>query len=250
MITNVATVLLVICLIIVLIINVKIYLKRKSAHEYTDLPSYDNSEVGQLSPDTPVNFGFKCMWIAIRTDNKKKVAEMLHLKNISDCNWKKGIIKAYEGSVFITPTIGEWTLACGLGLPSGDNPKRLKEVKKILQSLSKEFGEAQFFCTHRVVEYHCWVKAINGHVVRVYSYLGEACENIAVEGQPTEFEQTLNLVNTFSEEANDENYYEREDLVYVDEELLMRVAGHWSVDPTNLEGRNDIAPGLGLLGTR
>jgi hypothetical protein len=116
--------------------------------------------------------------------------------------------------------------------------------------LSKEFGEAQFFCTHRIVEYHCWALATNGQVNRVYSYLGESGENIVIEGQPTTFEQTLNLVNTFSDEAKNENYYEQEDLVWASEELVMEVAKHWSIDPTKLGERKDIASSLGLLGQR
>lgn len=236
-------------LIVIVVIAVTLY-KNKSSSGQTYYLSTVSSIVDKTVPDSAVGFGYKFMWFAVKTDNMHRTAEILELKNISDCNWQVGIDKAYNGSVFITPTIDGWTLACGWGLLHGDTREGIDEVKQILEKLSKEFGEAQFFCTHRVTEYHCWIKATNGQVERVYSYLGESGENIAIEGKPTEFEQTLKLANTFLDEAKEENYFEREDLVWADEELLLQVAGHWSIDPTKLDERQDIAPSLGLLGQR
>lgn len=236
-------------LILIAIIAV-IFYKKKTSSAQTFYPSTAPATIDKMVPDSAVGFGYKCMWFAVTTDNKIRLAEVLKIENLSDCNWQVGIDKAYSGSVFITPAIDGWTLACGWGLPHSDTKEGIQEVKSILQTLSKEFGEAQFFCTHRVAEYHCWIKAVRGHIERVYSYSGELGENIAIEGQPTKFEQTLNLINTFSDEAKDKNYFEREDLVCPDEDLLMQVAGHWSIDPTQLDERKDITPGLGLLGQR
>ena len=234
---------------IIAIIFIVIILYKK-----TPLLYYDKSSVllivDKTVPDSAINFGYKCMWFAIKTDNKNKIAEILKLKNVSDCNWQVGIDEAYNGSVFITPTISDWTLACGLGLPHGDSKEAIEEVKNILKILSEEFGEAQFFCTHRVIEYHCWIKASNGQVERVYSYLGELGENILIEGEPTTFEQTLKLADTFSDEAKDERYFEREDIVWANEGLVMKIAEHWSIDPTKLDEQKDIIPSLGLLGKR
>lgn len=201
-------------------------------------------------PDSPIGFGYKCMWFAVKTHNGDRLAEILKLKNISECNWRAGIDKAYGGSVFITPAIDDWTLACGWGLPHGDSKDGISEVKRILHALSKEFGEAQFFCTHRVTEYHCWIKAKDGQIERLYSYLGESGENILIEGEPSPFERTIKLANTFSEEAKSEKYFEQEDIVWADEDLVMKVAEHWSIDPSQLDNRKDIPPGLGLLGER
>lgn len=236
-------------LVIILLIAAVIYRSRSS----TKQPLYSAPvppTVDQTIPDSPVGFGYKCMWFAVKTDDKHRLAEILKLKNTSDCNWEIGVKMAYNGSVFITPTIDGWTLACGWGLPHGDSKESIEAVKNILKTLSQEFGEAQFFCTHRVTEYHCWMKASNGQIERVYAYLGESGENIAIEGQPTEFEQHLNLVNSFSEEAQDENYFEQDDILWPDEELVMQVAEAWSIDPSKFDERSDIAPGLGLLEQR
>lgn len=199
-------------------------------------------------PDKPIGFGYKCVWFAIKTNKIHRIAEVFGLKNVTECNWQVGIKKAYSGSVFITPQIDSWTLACGWGLPRGDSMEGLEVVKNILRVLSNEFGEAQFFCTHRVTEYHCWLKARNGHIERVYSFLGESGKNIAIEGLPTDIEQNWNLLNTFSEESQNEEYFERDDILWADEDTVMRVAEHWSIDPTTLDERTDIEPGLGLLG--
>lgn len=233
---------------LIVIVGITLILfRKKSTPEQIYSPSAFSSTIDKSIPDSAVSFGYKCVWIAARTDKKNRLAEILRLKNLSECNWQIGIDKAYNGAVFITPAIDDWTLACGFGLPHGDSKEGIEEVKLILKTLSKEFGDAQFFATHRVTEYHCWIKATNGQIERVYSFSGESGENLAIEGEPTKFEQTLKLVNTFSDEAKNEEYFEREDLDWPDEELLMQVAGHWSIDPTKLEERNAIAPGLGLL---
>ena len=236
-------------LIVIAIIAMTLF-KKKAITGQSYHPMNASSTIDQTVADSAISFGYKCMWLAVKTDNKKRLAEILKLKNTSDCNWQVGIDKAYNGSVFITPTIDGWTLACGLGLPPGDSKEGIDEIKNILQILSKEFGEAQFFCTHRVTEYHCWIKASNGKVQRVYSYLGESGENIAMEGEPTGFEKTMKLVNTFSKEVKNENYFDTKDLIFPDEELVMKVAGHWSIDPTKLDNRKDISPSLGLLALR
>lgn len=204
--------------------------------------------MGRTTPDTPVAFGYKCVWFAVRTDQKQRLAEFFKLKRVVDCNWAIGIEMAYKGSVFISPPVSGWTLVCGWGLPLGDSKEGIGKVKRLLIQLAQEFREAQFFCTHRVTEYHCWMKATDGKIIRVYSYSGYSGENLVVEGEPTEYEKTLNLANTFSTEAKDLKYFDRSDLTWPNEETVMHVAGSWSVDPTLLEERYDVPRELGLMG--
>jgi hypothetical protein len=68
------------------------------------------SSVNKTTPDSAIGFGYKCMWFTVKTNNKVTVAEILKLENVSDCNWQVGISKAYNDSIFITPTIDGWTL--------------------------------------------------------------------------------------------------------------------------------------------
>lgn len=220
------------------------YAKRNGATaEYKSEPKKILTE-----QDKPIDFGYKIVWIAVKTDNKSELSKILGLKNSKPSNWKSGIENAYENSVFITPQIGEWTLAVGMGLPLGDSQESIEKLEKVLNELSSEFGEAQFFGTHRVVEYHNWMKSVNGKMERIYSYVGESMENIKVYGKPTEPESNLNLFNSLSEEAKSDEYFDREDLDYADEELVMKIAENWSVNPTKLTERTDIKTELGIIG--
>jgi len=199
------------------------------------------------SEDNPVGFGYKCMWIAVKTNNQQKVSELIELQDQQEANWESGIDLAYGGYIYITPVVDNWILIVGNGLPSGDTEESSGEIKILLRKLSKEFGEAQFFGTHRVVDYHSWIKSTNGEIDRAYTYIGESGENTEVLGEKTEFEKGFNLINTFSEEAQQDNYFEREDLFYPNEEFVMEIAGAWSINPTTLENRQDLK-GLGLIG--
>jgi hypothetical protein len=174
-------------------------------------------------PDMPVGFGYKCLWFSIKSENVQKIAEILKLQPLEPCNWDVGIDKAYKDAAFISPAIDGWTFAVGWQLPIGDTPDRIKEVKECLRQLSHEFGESQYFCTHRITEYHFWAKAVNGKITRAYGYIGDSGENIIVEGEPTDIEKKYNLVNTFSKEAQQENYFDNIDVP--DEEMVMEVAG-------------------------
>ncbi len=202
-----------------------------------------------IQTDSVMDFGYKMVWIAVKTSQKNRLAEIINLKRIRDANWESGIETAYDNGIFITPQIGEWTLIAGTGLPNkGDTKENIVELENLLNALSAEFGEAQFFGTHRVVEFHNWMKSTNGNMERIYSYVGESMESIKVLGVPTKAEEGLELFNSLSEEAKNEAYFEREDLTYADETLVMDIAEKWSVNPTKLSERTDIKDELGLAG--
>lgn len=207
-----------------------------------------NKIVTDTTLDSPIGFGYKCMWIAVKTTDQEKIADLLGFDKSQKTNWKNGIENAYNNSLFITPPIDEWTLIVGYGFPREDNGHGLSKIKDLLARLSSKFGEAQYFASHRVVEYHCWIKSIDGKSVRAYGYVGESGENIEVFGEETTIEQTYKLGNTLSAEAQqDEKYYAREDLTYPDEEMVMEVAESWSINPTTLDERIDVK-GLGIVG--
>lgn len=216
-----------------------------------------NGETGQYAPpaikisteqDEPVDFGYKVIWLAVKTDKKDEIAKILELKDIESANWESGIEKAYKDGVFLTPQIGDWTLAVGYGLPAGDTLNSIEQLEKILNKLSSKYEEAHFFGTHRVVEYHSWMKSVNGKIERIYSYIGESNENLKVYGSLTTPEKRLKLFNSLSLEAKSEEYWKRDDIVYANEDLVMKIAKKWSVDPTMLTKRSDIKEGLGIVG--
>jgi len=244
----------IIAFVVLILLVVGLWLLRKlasSTHKQATTIDSAVTKWKRAKGDSPIAFGYKCMWVAVKTTDKEKVADILGIKDRRPCNWVNGIDAAYDNKIFITPAVGQWTLVVGYGM---SNPKAKKTIdeaesfKAIIDKLSRAFGEAQFFLTHRVAEYHVWAKSINGHTIRYYSYLGESGENPMVDGKPTTIEKQYNLVNTLSQEAKDSNYLYRRDLVFPDEELVMTIAGNWSINPQTLEIRKDVAPGLGILG--
>ena len=197
----------------------------------------------EIKPDKPVGFGYKNQWYAIHTTDQEAVARALNLKRVRKSNWRKGIQYGYTKGKFIAPEIDGWILVLGFDTQSSET----EFIRDQLIRLSKEFGECQIFQTHRVVEAHLWGKAINGKIERLYGFIGESGENIVVEGDPTLIEKKYNLVNTFSEEAKKEGYWDREDIYYPNEETVMEIAEAWSINPTKIEEFNNIN-GLGLIG--
>lgn len=155
--------------------------------------NFENKKEVKVSneEDNPIGFGYKSTWLAIKSNNQEQIANILGLKVIKISNWKSGLNNANDRQVFITPTIDDWTLVIGRSLPSGDTKESIEKIKLLLAKISREFGEAHFFSTHRVVEFHCWIKSIKGSINRVYSYLGESGENIDVTGEATEIEKNI-----------------------------------------------------------
>jgi hypothetical protein len=201
--------------------------------------------VESLHPDQPVGFGYKNLWFAVQHADKYEIAELLDLKILGNSNWKDGLGYAYDYRIFITPEVDGWRFIVGHGL--------LNKIEgygtdaDLCDKLSLKFKEAQFFTSHRVTEYHVWCKSLNGKLQRYYSYLGEQGENLRIEGAPSEIEKNINLVNTKSTEALEEDYFDRNDLVFPDEQFVMDVAGSWSIDPTKLENYKNVHSEFGLV---
>ncbi len=117
---------------------------------------------GRPAPAPPVAFGYKMAWFAVRATDAVRVAGALGFRQPQPCTWKTGVASAYAGDdVFLTPPVDGWTLALGVRL-SGDEA----DVAARLETLSREFGEAQYFGTHRVTEYHAWARSVDGRLVR------------------------------------------------------------------------------------
>lgn len=201
----------------------------------------------ETTEDSPIGFGYKSVWLAVKCENHDLLAKSIGINDAKPCNWSKGLENAYGNVIFVTPQIDGWVFAVGNGLPQGDTKESIEAVKELLIKLSKEFGEAYFFGTHRVVEFHCWAKATNGLIDRYYAYLGESGENLEIVGPSTEEEKEFNLVNTFSEEAKDDNYWENDSLFYPDEEFVMNIAEQWTINPTKLDEIQEKV-GLGIVG--
>ena len=209
-------------------------------------------------PGLPQSFGYKVAWLSLKTIDTEAVAEALGLKKVRRANWKTGLEEAYKQvrsrpdkcGLFITPPLGAWTLVVGQGLCAWCADEDLTSViQSKLSDLSRIFGEAQYFLTHRVVEMHVWARAINGNLIRGFAYLGDSGETPWNEGPQTEVEKRLgiNFFDHSSPEAETDEYWKREDLTFPNEEYVMQVAEGWSISPVRIE-EHFKEPGLGRLG--
>ncbi len=124
-------------------------------------------------------------------------------------------------------------------LASYANEKLVNIFEGNLSSLSKQYGEAQFFASHRVVEMNIWARAVQGEVVRSYCYLGESGEVYRNLGEPTAAE------NGFSFLAQPVEEWE----TFPSEEDVLTVASAWSVNPLLFEDKKDsLESVMGYLG--
>jgi hypothetical protein len=134
-------------------------------------------------------------------------------------------------------------------------------VKPLLERLSRQFGEAQYFCTHRDFGLQVWARARGGRLVRGYGWLGRKGLTLWDEGRPTKEERDLGLRPPAAEPAQDTNITSGvlrpddritrrgrgEDVTPPDEGGLLQLASLWSIDPTTL-GEQFKEPVTGWLG--
>lgn len=186
----------------------------------------------QSETDLPISFGYKCAWYALCTNDPDAVISALGIVRPSVSNWEAGIDAAYGEKVFVTPPLGEWILAAGTPLFHSDRSAETS-VAPMLARLSKVFGEVQYFATQRVVEAHCWALARNGTILRAFEFVGDHGEISWSVGEPTEAERLL------GEEALQ--------FPGPNEDDVMKVAGAWSIDPSDLES-HFTEPSLGRVG--
>lgn len=174
-------------------------------------------------PSAPEPFGYKTGWIVVRSTDTNAVASTLPLRSRSAANWRTGIDAADKGgSVFVSPPVRGWVCIIGEWAAGTSERSSVQAVAKVVAELSSRFGEAQGYATHRVVEYHHWIMAKDGQVIRSFAYLGESGEVLSNLGTPTEAEKRLRFAAQVPEEWSPS------------EEDVMAVASAWSFDPTKL----------------
>lgn len=195
-------------------------------------------------------FGYKTAWLAVRCVTPATLASALALRDVQPCEWPEGVEASYGDGrlVFVTPSIGDWTLCTGTVLLETTDG-RPPDFPEVLIGLAARLGTmAQFFASHRVVELQAWGRATPDGVERAYMYVGESGETVLDLGPQTREEEALGFrfFDSASPDADADGYWEREDLSLPDEESVMRLAAAWSVEPSTLPG--DLAPGGGLVG--
>ncbi|HZY89626.1 MAG TPA: hypothetical protein VFE78_32695 [Gemmataceae bacterium] len=208
------------------------------------IPVYRVDYAGAAEPDLPVPFGPKMAWLALDTTDTEAVAAALGLRGARPATWAEGIEAAHRSSLFVTPPLADWTLAVGAALFPPDRAEAF--VKPLLERLSRQFGEAQYFCTHQDFELHVWARARQGRLVRGYGWLGQKGLTLWDEGRQTREERDLGF-RSFDGRPPVVEQGPDKSVTPPDEGGLMQLASLWSVDPTSLDEQFK-EPLTGLLG--
>jgi hypothetical protein len=205
------------------------------------------------APDTPIGFGPDMSWLAVRTTDTARLTQALGMRSVRACNWSSGIGAVYDARfrdafVFITPPIDGWSFVIGRGLPHPLASHRLRDHNTpLLESVSQQFGECQYFGQFPDLDMTAWLRAVDGAVVRGFAANSEG--PYLDVGRATKVERTFALGNF--------------DLVGVQSRrgdvggrLLFRpkpqhvfeIAARWSRDPSKLGKLSRFGTSAGVIG--
>lgn len=164
---------------------------------------------------TEYAFGYKTGWLAVHADSHEQVVTALGLRRTEDVDWAEGVRRAYEEGVLVTPPVNGWVLAMGRDILVG--PPDITRLSRVLDT------EVQRFASHRVSDAYEWGRASSGALLR--QILTTMQGSWTAEGEPTEVERQLGLET--AESINDGPG--------LDEEIVLEIAGAWSIDPQLLD---------------
>jgi len=187
------------------------------------------------SADTPISFGYKTKWIAIKNADNETLLGLLEafhkceIKTIPS-NWLSGLTAVTNSDFgFITPPIQGWTLVVDNKTEDIQDPA----IRAFLSKLSEVFGEAQYFGNHRVVGYGAAGLFKNGTCIRAFSY-ADGTPYLDL-GEATEIEKTI-ISEAYEAQKNDlemiEYYKSQNNLpIFGHDEQILKIAENWSVNP-------------------
>ena len=234
------------------------------------------------TPDVPRAFGLDAIWLAVRSQSTQAVAQALQLSQTEPANWRSGLQAVHQplpctpGWVFVTPPIQGWVLVSGaLPYPGGTSDSDL--ASSLLQVLSHQFPQVQYFGAHSGIVWHGYARYDEGELTRAFACVdnvGHTIWNVGpnleeqqcmarfTETAATERPQTCRFTSgpQGPERATSWPMGRRElvsgpafsheftsDAVAWHQDRVFQMAERWSVNPERL-GAMGMPPSLGLVG--
>lgn len=201
-------------------------------------------------PDPPAAFGYQMSWLAIRSADTARVAEVLQAEAVEAANWRTGIGTVYDenigrGRIYLTPPVNGWTFVVGLALPQPLGRGFADKCTPLLLDLAAAFPEAQYYACFPALDLYAWARVSEGKLARAFAISDEGV--VWNKGRPTREERGLGF--KFGEVKGVKG--RKSDVgppmpVYPTEAQVMHLASCWSLDPTSLKG-SKADPGLGYI---
>jgi hypothetical protein len=188
------------------------------------------------APEQAVAFGTKCAWLAIRTTDANALHRLLALEGAHVSSWREGVEAGYSRmapSVFVTPPIDGWVLVLGYPL------LELTGSAVVALSLRTKLA-VQYFLSVDGAHAYGWMHADAGTLVRAFAVVDDSV--LETHGPPTQHEQDLEINFDIHQEPPafskaDPQPYRQWLRKQVSEDMVLRIAERWSVDPSKLDQR-------------
>ncbi|MDB6021834.1 MAG: hypothetical protein JWQ04_1691 [Pedosphaera sp.] len=171
-------------------------------------------------------------WLAIKNRNLLAVQSALALHNPKPCSWIDGLSGDSEQKLFVSPPVSGWVFVLGSALP--DPVEDVDACFRFLLDLSRKLGHIQFFLANSMLNYHAWVQAEGGHILRGYAWAGKTLWS---QGAMTPAENDLGMrCYEYADPADVPQFGSSEpggnncDKVHL-------LAARWSVDPEDIDER-------------
>lgn len=220
-------------------------------------------------PDYPVEPHRWREWLCVPSDDPRKVAEVLKLSDGQYASWRHGLkwgrnMQAFTlderySACFVSPSVSGWVF-----IFIGGDMVRADRAWQVLEVLSEEFGEAQFFCRYIGVPergrpvFLGWDRALSGTVVRSFRYaVGRMFQQM---GAPTPVEVRMFNETTLGwkegwdgrwvggDEALPVSLFEEAIAGEDAENLPYIVAEDWSLSPLEITDESQGRPRHGIAG--
>lgn len=201
-------------------------------------------------PDLPKPFGPSMAWIAVRSSDRARIAEILELQGALKANWDAGVGTIYDSElsdthIFISPPVKGYTFIAGVPLPLPVGRGFIDKLTPLLTKLGEDFKEVQYFASFPVIDFYAWARIENGRTARAFAIGDEGV--IWDRGRLTPEERALGLklfeVRGIRGRKGDTG---ETIILHPTEEQVLRVACGWSLDPSQME-RVKAEPATGLV---
>lgn len=186
-----------------------------------------------VEPDSPIGFGRKINYIAIKSYDISRVKKVIYKNKLAKrTNWDKGIQGAYNNFTYITAPLNNWIFILNPKIPFDDISN--VNCQKNLIKISDHFEEVQFYGNHRVSGYTMWCKIKAKRIIRAFSYAdGEFFEIGLVSSIEKEIirKRKIDFTEDDLEYSRSVNDWQ---CLGGNEDHPFEIAEKWSVNPENL----------------